>query len=101
MNFEELQKWVEEDWKHSSEKRPDRHLQLLYLVEELGEVMEAIRMFQGDKERKNNKSDIEEEMGDLVIALTTIANNYGISLTRAIRRSRDKIVKRHKYKKQT
>lgn len=98
MNFEELQKWVEEDWKHSSEKIPDRHLQLIYLIEELGEVMEAIRMFQGDKKRKKNKSDIEKEMGDLIIALTTIANSYEINLTRAINRSRDKIIKRHKQK---
>lgn len=99
MNFKELQKWVEEDWKHSSEKMPDRHLQLIYLIEEMGEVAEAIRMSQGDKKHKKNKSDIEEEMGDLIISLATIANSYEINLTKSIRKSKDKIIKRHKYKK--
>ncbi len=91
-----MQQWVREDWEHSSKKQPDRHLQLVYLIEELGEVMEAIRMSQGDKGRKRMRSDIEGEMGDVIIALATIANSYEINLTRAIKKSKTKIIKRHK-----
>lgn len=96
MNLDELQKWVSDDWQHSSKKQPDQCLQLMYLFEELGELVEAIRKSQGDKERKRMAVDIDGEMGDVVIALATIANHHKISLSQAVAKSKQKIINRHK-----
>ena len=95
MNLENLQKWVKDDWDKASKKKPDSHLQLIYLFEELGEVAEAIRKLSGNKARKRIKVDLEEELGDLLIVIATIANNYGIDLNSAVLKSKRKILKRH------
>lgn len=95
MDIQTVQAWVEEDWARSSKSRPDKHLQLVYLFEELGEVMEAIRKSQGDKIRKDMNVDLEGELGDVVIALCTIANTYRVDLAQAIAVCQAKIIKRH------
>ena len=96
MNLNELQAWVKEDWDKESNKNPDPHLQLLYLFEELGEMCEAIRKLSGNKERKDMTADLEGEMGDVLIALVTVANNYNIDLRSAVLKSKEKIIERHK-----
>lgn len=96
MNLNELQNWVKEDWENESRKNPDPHLQLLYLFEELGEMCEAIRKLGGHKERKDMEADLEGELGDVLVALTTVANNYGIDLNSAVSKSKKKIIERHR-----
>lgn len=95
MNLKDLQNWVKEDWEKASKKKPDAHLQLLYLFEELGEVAEAIRKTSGNKERVNKEVDLEGELGDVLVALSTIANTYGIDLGEAAEKSKKKIIERH------
>jgi len=95
MDLKELQEWVQEDWDKESKKKPDPHLQLLYLFEELGEMSEAIRKIGGDKERKKVEVDLEGELGDVLIALTTVANNYNIDMAAAALKSKEKIKRRH------
>lgn|SRR3989338_738923 len=95
MNLNELQKWVKKDWDKASKKKPDPHLQLLYLFEELGEMAEAIRKLSGHKTRKKVTVDLEGEIGDVLIAIATVANNYGIDLGAAASKSKKKIIKRH------
>lgn len=95
MKLEELQKWVKEDWDKKSKKRPNPHLQLIYLFEELGEMAEAIRKSSGNKTRKKIRVDLEGEIGDVLIAIATIANNYNIDLDAAISKSKKKIIQRH------
>lgn len=96
MNISELQQWVRTDWEEHSNNRPDPHLQLLYLFEELGEMAEAIRKNSGYKDRKDEVMDLEGEMGDVLIALATVANNYNIDLEAATQKSKEKIAQRHK-----
>lgn len=96
MRLKDLQNWVKEDWETYSKKMPDPHLQLLYLFEELGEVAESIRKLTGNKDRKKMKVDLEGELGDVLIALTTIANHYKIDLEQSIAKTQVKIRKRHK-----
>lgn len=91
-----LQAWVAEDWDRRSKHKPDPHLQLIYLFEELGEMAEAIRKQGGYKTRKKVEVDLEGEMGDVLIALATLANHYGIDLGQAVRKCQKKIRKRHK-----
>ena len=96
MHINELQQWVRTDWEQHSNARPDPHLQLLYLFEELGEMAEAIRKNSGYKDRKDDVVDLEGEMGDVLVALATVANNYNIDLEAAFRKSQEKIALRHK-----
>ncbi|HXK37961.1 MAG TPA: MazG nucleotide pyrophosphohydrolase domain-containing protein [Candidatus Paceibacterota bacterium] len=96
MQILELQQWVRTDWEQHSNTRPDPHLQLLYLFEELGEMAEAIRKSSGYKDRKDEVMDLEGEMGDVLIALATVANNYNIDLDAAVQKSKIKIEERHR-----
>ena len=95
MHISELQAWVQDDWEHVSKKKPDPHLQLLYLFEELGEMAEAIRKASGNKARKKMKADLEGELGDVLVVLSTIANHYHIDLNKALAKTQTKIKKRH------
>ncbi|MBI2676360.1 MAG: hypothetical protein HYX21_00175 [Candidatus Yanofskybacteria bacterium] len=95
MDLKELQKWVKEDWDKFSKEKPDPHLQLIYLFEELGEVAESIRKLSGNKERKEMEADLEGEIGDVLIAITTIANHYNVDLSSAIEKTKEKIIDRH------
>lgn len=95
MRLEELQKWVKEDWNNFSKEKPDPHLQLIYLFEELGEVAESIRKLSGKKERKEMRPDLEGEIGDVLIAIATIANHYNIDLSSAAEKTKKKIIDRH------
>jgi len=96
MTLKDLQNWVKSDWEKSSKKKPDPHLQLIFLFEELGEMAEAIRKSSGNKKRKNVVVDLEGEMGDVLIALSTIANHYKIDLDTAIEKTKKKIKSRHR-----
>lgn len=90
-----MQKWVKRDWDRKSKQKPDPHLQLIYLFEELGEMAEAIRKSGGNKTRKKIKVDLEGEIGDVLITIATIANNYGIDLNAAVSKTKKKIIQRH------
>ncbi len=96
MNLLELQEWVRADWEQHSPVRPDPHMQLLYLFEELGEMAEAIRQRSGQKEHATHTTDLGEEMGDVLVALATVANNYQVDLEEAFEKARAKIEARHK-----
>jgi NTP pyrophosphatase (non-canonical NTP hydrolase) len=95
MKLSDLQQWVAKDWDEHSPKKPDPHLQLLYMIEEFGEVAEAIRKNQGDKKRKDVSVDLEGELGDLLITICTLANTYGVDLEKSASKAQAKITKRH------
>lgn len=85
MKFTELQHWVAEDWEKRSHTSPTLAQQLLYVLEELGEVAEAIRKADGNKERTDKTVDVGAEMADLLVSLTTLANTLDIDLARSWR----------------
>jgi len=95
MTIQELQEWVENDWKNSSKQRPTVELQLLYIMEELGEVAEAIRKTAGAKDRKQKEVDLGSELGDLIVSITTLANHFGIDLDKEISGFQARIAARH------
>lgn len=43
MTIGQLQEWVKQDWEQNSKIKPDLATQLLFAMEEFGEVAEAIR----------------------------------------------------------
>jgi NTP pyrophosphatase (non-canonical NTP hydrolase) len=97
MTIDELQKWVKDDWKNNHATPPTVTLQILYLVEELGEVAEAIRKHESRYDRVGKATkpvDIGGEMGDLLISLTTLANTYNISLTKEVKGFQERLALR-------
>jgi NTP pyrophosphatase (non-canonical NTP hydrolase) len=95
MTIQEFQTWVKESWQQNQGELPDKHLQLLFLIEEFGEVAEAIRKGQGDKDHKELVSGLEEEMGDFMIALNLLAVGHAIDMEKAAVNAKEKIIKRH------
>ena len=57
--------------------------------EEIEEVKEAIN--------ENDKNHIEEEIGDLLFAITNYARHLGISSSEALRKTNEKFEKRFRY----
>lgn len=95
MSLRELQQWVSDDWKQRSTVQPSTELQLLYVIEEFGEVAEAIRKSAGHKARKDMKTDLGSEFADLIISITTLANSYDIDLADEIEKFKDRLASRH------
>ncbi|MFZ2494434.1 MAG: MazG nucleotide pyrophosphohydrolase domain-containing protein [Candidatus Saccharimonadales bacterium] len=87
MKIKELQQWVDNDWKNNNASMPDVTLQLLFIMEELGEVAEAIRKNQIKQDRVEKATrtvDLGSELADLMISITTLANHFGVDLTKEI-----------------
>jgi NTP pyrophosphatase (non-canonical NTP hydrolase) len=85
-DFEAVQKCkVAGTWKNQSAEYG-----MLLLIEELGEVAKEIRRFEygryGHDEKvskEENVQNIKDELGDVVIAISKVANKYGIDLGEA------------------
>lgn len=80
MNIKDLQTWVADDWKYRSDTVPTTEQQMLFIVEELGEVAEAIRKNNGNKKRHEGEVDLGSEIADLVISILTLANTYNVDV---------------------
>lgn len=81
---EKTKKWTDEvGFKWSS------YAQYCHLVEEVGELGEAITVKEGERNAGSghkglaDHSDLSEEIGDALFSLTVIANNYGINLEKS------------------
>lgn len=96
MTIQELQNWVNQDWKKNAAKLPTVELQLLYIIEELGEVAEAIRKNSGQKNRINKNVDLGSEIADLIISITTLANNFDVNITEEIELFQKRLAERSK-----
>lgn len=57
---------------------------LAALVEEVGELADAMLAFEGVK-GNGNREQLEEEIGDVLFALMCISNYYGVDLERALK----------------
>lgn len=95
MDIASLQKWVEDDWESRSSHRPTVEQQLLYIIEEFGEVAEAIRKQDGRKERVNKEVDLGSELADLVISIMTLANHFNVDVSDELEKFQQRIAKRH------
>lgn len=71
---------------------------MLLLFEETGELAKAIRKtipnFAIDYKKVENYTDIEEEIADVFIVLTSICNKLNINLYDAIKKKEEKNIKR-------
>lgn len=84
MTILELQEWVQNDWKNQSKLQPTLTDQLLFAIEEFGEVAEAIRKRTMKDDYKQDDDKLGSEFGDLFVSLVTLANSFDINLTQEI-----------------
>lgn len=96
MTITDLQQWVKDDWEINSNHRPTVELQLLYILEELGEVAEAIRKTSGLKNRKQSDVNLGSELADLIISVTTLANHFDVNLQKEVEAFQLRLIERHK-----
>ena len=91
----EHQEWVKEAWKKSPKKEIKETDELLFLMEEVGEMAEAVRKMKGRKDNKEFHADIEKEMGDILLSLLTLAIRYDIDLEEAFKKTKKSIIERY------
>ena len=80
MDITTLQQRVKEDWAHNSALKPTTEMQLLFVMEELGEVAEAIRKQSKSADYKKDDGKLGSEFADLFISIITLANTFDIDL---------------------
>ncbi len=94
MTLEELQQWVKDDWENNSKLKPSLEAQLLFAIEEFGEVAEAIRKKTMRADYKQDDGMLGSEFGDLLITIVTLANTFQINLTKEVEGFQKKLISR-------
>lgn len=94
MTIQELQEWVKQDWEQNSKIKPDLATQLLFAMEEFGEVAEAIRKKTVNNDYKPDDDKLGSEFADLLITITTLANTFSIDLTKEVKGFQAKLASR-------
>ena len=99
MTIDELQQWVADSWQdRPAEERPTTEQQLLFIIEEFGEVAEAIRKNKGNKDHKDFEANLGSEFADMIISLVTLANSHNVDLGAEIEQFKTKITQRRQSK---
>jgi len=91
----DYQEWVADAWTKSPKENVSERDELLFLMEEVGEMAEAVRKMSGNKDNKDFQADLEKEFGDILLTLITLANRYGVDLEKAFLKTRKSIEKRY------
>ena len=94
-SIKEHQEWVKKAWEKSPKKNISEKDELLFLMEEVGEMAEAIRKLTGNKENKEIKAGLEKELGDIFLSLLTLAIRYNINLEEAFEKTKKSIIDRY------
>lgn len=94
-SIKEHQNWVREAWKKSPKKEIGETDELLFLMEEIGEMAEAVRKMKGKKEGKEFKVDIEKELGDIFLSLLTLSIRYNVDLEEAFEKTKKSIIEKY------
>lgn len=95
MGIKEDQEWVKEAWTKGPKQNVTEADELLFLMEEIGEMAEAIRKKRGHKENKPFQEDLEKEMGDVYLSLLTIAIRHGVQLEQSWEKTKRSIIERY------
>lgn len=92
--IKEYQAWVKEAWKKAPKQVAEKD-ELLFLMEEIGEMAEAVRKSNGNKENKKINTNLEKEFGDILLSLMTLTVRYGIDLEKAFEKTKKSILRRY------
>lgn len=93
MEIDKIQKGIEDMWKRTKSPASDFDF-LLFFMEEVGEMAEAIRKNTRGKDN-DRKIDLNKEIGDVFFMLISIANKYNIDCSVAIKVAMDDIERRY------
>lgn len=103
MNINEFQQWVKEYYQQRNWSDLDIFVRIGFLAEETGEVARAIRALEIGRDRpdevegtyEENKSDLTEELGDVLGNLIVIANQYDIAFEDILKAHKQKLEARY------
>ena len=97
MTLEEAQKEVDRWIKTIGVRYFSELTNMACLTEEVGELARVIARKYGDQSFKDGETcNLEEEMADVLWVLICLANQTGVDLTQAFRKSMEKKTKRDK-----
>lgn len=95
MTIEEFQKSVDNWIKEYGVRYFDEMTNMAILTEEVGEVARIMARKYGEQSfKEGDKSDLSDELADVMWVLVCIANQTGIDLTEALQRNLEKKTKR-------
>src|SRR3990167_7477636 len=95
MTIKQAQQWVHEAWKKSPKQGISERDELLFLLEEIGEVARAIRILNGNKPGAKLEDELEKEFGDILLSLLTLANRYSIDLEKGFAKTKASVEARY------
>ncbi len=93
--LEEMQEWVDESWEKTPKEEVTETDELLFLIEELGELAEDCRELKGMKENKEVEVDLEKEFGDILLSIITFANRYNVDLAEGFEKTKKSVEERY------
>lgn len=97
MTIEEAQKRIDEWIKEYGVRYFDELTNMAILTEEVGEVARIMARRYGEQSfKEGEKSDLADELADVLWVLICIANQTGINLTSALKKNLDKKTNRDK-----
>lgn len=92
--IKEYQDWVKKAWKKAPKQVTEKD-ELLFLMEEIGEMAEAVRKLNGKKENKKFNANLKKEFGDILLSIITLAIRYNIDLEDAFEKTKKSILRRY------
>ncbi|MEK5026700.1 MazG-like family protein [Paenibacillus sp. FSL M7-1046] len=103
MDITDFQEWVKQYYQDRGWSDLDIFIRIGFLAEETGEVARAIRALEIGRDRpdesrgsfEENKSQLTEELGDVLGNLIVIANKYDISLEEIFHCHKKKLAQRY------
>lgn len=96
MKIEKLQTWLMKFDKEAGIVSAGNEVQIaLHAAEEMGEVAQCVLKLSGWKSKREDTIEhLEEEICDVVLLMTKLANVYGIDMDEALKRAQKKLEKR-------
>jgi len=98
MNLRELQIITKKVVKKFPGKQWGPEIRVLDLVEEIGELCNAILVREGHKGKKRAKSDLADSLVDIIFDLVLLADIYKVDLDKEYSKMIENIMKRQKEK---
>lgn len=103
MEITDFQEWVKQYYRDRGWSELDIFIRIGFLAEETGEVARAIRELEIGRDRpderrgtyEENRSQLTEELGDVLGNLIVIANKYDISLQEIFHSHKKKLAQRY------
>ncbi|AWV33128.1 MazG-like family protein [Paenibacillus sp. FSL H7-0716] len=102
MEINEVQKWIKHFYGERGWTTYGPFIRVGFLMEETGEVARAVRSYEIGRDRPDEstrtpeqlRTDLIEEIGDVLGNIALLADLYGITLEEAFTAHKEKLVKR-------